>query len=224
MNITITISITITITITIIIITTIAIQIFKFTIVAEIQSDNKITQPSKHMFHPRIINAQKYTKQIFKQRKAVRKHKKMRTHDHPIIIIIIIDYSFSQVVDIVIFVMITIILYIIYYHLLQSSNMSIAKTIRITTNITTTNQICMFTIDVVHIISNDANILNHVRIAIIHNRHTNLDYHNNCIKITNDANTHRIINNFFKVQTCPSQRQSASQQTSPPPFKSSCSQ
>ena len=89
--------------------------------------------------------------------------------------------------------------------------------ISVTINITITIQICMFTIVVLVIITNDAKLLNHVRLAIIHNQHTNLDYHNNCIKITNDANTHRINNNFFKVQTYPSPRQSASQQTSPSP-------
>ena len=73
--------------------------------------------------------------------------------------------------------------------------------ISVTINITITIQICMFTIVVLVIITNDAKLLNHVRLAIIHNQHTNLDYHNNCIKITNDANTHRINNNFFKVQT-----------------------
>ena len=89
--------------------------------------------------------------------------------------------------------------------------------ISITINITITIQICMFTMVVLVIITNDAKLLNHVRLAIIHNQHTNFAYHNNCIKITITMIIDTTSTKFFKVQTYPSPRQSASQQTSPSP-------
>jgi len=70
----------------------------------------------------------------------------------------------------------------------------------------------MFTIVVVNI-TNDAKLLNHVRLAITHNQNTNFDYHDNCIKITITIIIDTTSTKFFKVQTYPSPRQSASQQT-----------